>query len=1196
MINQDKYYVSGADVIQTGDGETEILPSEYCLRDDYIIMAQNQDVHGYCWNFASTMATTTAIMKATNEYYDFSELWVGLSAYNCSNYSGVGKGGSFSTQYNALKTSGLMLESDLPYENGYTMSNENAESYYNFYNKYSNDDLASCVVYDSSMSYSRKNIEQIKKHIYEKSSIYMAFSFKTGFIDDGKGGHYLTPNQKNTNSSHAVSVIGWDDNYQREFYLDGSDTPTVFKGVWIILNSYTETSGKDGISFVFYDDNNISSVQGYRYEPNTNKDLYFYDKIEEGYAYPTSVIGKYYGNYETKTGVTKQKNIFYDNVNLKYSYNVSTGADMKDIKIYLNNNDVTNNFTINIDKNLKHFNISKKDADYGQYKVLITYGNDEKTDTYLNNFYVTHGLIGESIEYDSSNNDLGFNTGSDLEFYSFISTEKNYVIYTNKQTGSVSFLPRTPSVYSEKDMSIPTISYEITNDNNYVGKYTIISNSGYELDYTFNFEYYEDTSLQSVFVYYDLGGGVNNLKNYSMELASEVSDLMLYEPTRDGYTFAGWYLDYGSGSKKISSSKGVYYIDWDDIIHIGESPTMFAKSHYKKYYNNSNIVFVYAHWEEEKYYDINLSLSGNGSSQIGEKITVSSNDSVRYLFTPNSGWCLSNVKINGNSVSSKKLIEISKYGLFLENIEDNISIEATFSEGTYLILNLGENIKTAYLTRATNGLIQNNKKELFDLANKTNNLIQNFEKEFLQIEAYNLVEKEKFYDGDFITWTTERPLVYTAFFSLVVEVFDDTDTYTYLLENINGYNIIEKGVFSKTITISRNTKYVELDIGSAVEKEIKNVNVNYSVGNHISDHYLSADKNATSGSKWSETISLGEVIYLFVKLPRQTNAYSYSAPSGFERFGIDWYRKAFYVNSENLDLGTIQGYREVQEYKVTGNNWDGKVIYYDYYEYGTVPVFYNEDDDGKNQYPTRPDDEKYTYTFVGWTPIVEEVRGTCVYTAVFTQTPKKYTITIEQTGKGTIITPSEDNTITFFDKHTYIFIPDNGYKIKDIKIDGVSIGLVESYTFENVVKNHIISVEYEILKFNISVKFEGMGGVSSSDTFDEVSFGESRTLTITPQDGWLVASVFVNGQKTTFQGSRLSLDNITENFDVIVFFKEKNIDRITLDKQNNTGFIVVISIVSVIALISTTLLVVLIIKCSKNNIKIFNNKSTNKKR
>ena len=48
------------------------LPEAYCMRDVYVVLEQNQDNHGYCWNFAATMAASTTLMKATGEYYDFS--------------------------------------------------------------------------------------------------------------------------------------------------------------------------------------------------------------------------------------------------------------------------------------------------------------------------------------------------------------------------------------------------------------------------------------------------------------------------------------------------------------------------------------------------------------------------------------------------------------------------------------------------------------------------------------------------------------------------------------------------------------------------------------------------------------------------------------------------------------------------------------------------------------------------------------------------------------------------------------------------------------------------------------------------------------------------------------------------------------------------------------------------------------------
>ena len=44
---------------------------------------------------------------------------------------------------------------------------------------------------------------------------------------------------------------------------------------------------------------------------------------------------------------------------------------------------------------------------------------------------------------------------------------------------------------------------------------------------------------------------------------------------------------------------------------------------------------------------------------------------------------------------------------------------------------------------------------------------------------------------------------------------------------------------------------------------------------------------------------------------------------------------------------------------------------------------------------------------------------------------------------------------------TLTILPDSGYKIKDVKVDGVSVGAVSSYTFNNVTSDHTISATFE---------------------------------------------------------------------------------------------------------------------------------------
>ncbi len=1129
----------------------ESLPSQYCMRDEYILYAQNQDSLGYCWNFAAMMSASTTIMKATGEYYDFSELWTGVALNVCTkNHDKIGKGGSITYQYNAMKQSGLMLETDLPYQYSYTVSDENAEDYYNFYERYSNDDLASCLISDKDTSFMQGEVEEIKKHIYNHGSVYLTFTFKTGFIEH-EGVYCLEPNQKDTNSNHAISIIGWDDNYEREFYLNGSTTPTVFKGAWIVLNSYAEKNSNDGIAMIFYDDDNIGTIQGYRYETDTDKDFYFYDKIESGYSYPTSLKGKYYGDLTAETTLTKQKNIFYDDVNLEYSYIAPDTVGVEKIDIYLDGHNVTDGFDIGIDNSAKSFYVSKNNAVYGQYKLLVTYGNGEKSDTYLNNFFVTHGLFGEEIEYDYDNSQFAFTPGRDLEFHSFINTDKNYVIYTNKLNGEIKFIPTEQSIYSEKDMSMPSISYEITNGKGCTSTYKIKSNTGYELEYNFIFEYYDDTTLKPVNVYYDLGGGQNHSENYRQELAGPESDLILYEPTRPGYTFAGWYLDYGNGSKKISERDGVYYVSWEDIHHMGETPGVYASSYYKQYYNNSSTLFVYARWEEEEYYNVDISIVGEGASQIDESISLSSDDSVRYFFTPKSGWCLTGLTVNGEGVVGDELVEAIKYGLVIKNLDEDTSIVATFSEGVYLSIKFGDNVKSAYIVGTKNGKTQNFYDGEFIPSEYFEDFVDRFDPILPEKDPIISANKQEEIN---LPGGLLPALPFPGFgnqFTLVVEVFDDENGYTYIIDNAISYTVIEKGKYSKKYVIGINDKIKEIDVGSATRTLIESVDVTYSVNSYVEDHYISADINAKSGDKYSATFDAGQVVYLFIKKPDNTAMYRYTVPDYFTMIGNGWYRKAICVSSAEHDLGMIRVSRGHQTYTVTWKNWDGSVLYTEDYLYGDTPVFDNNNTTPSDR-PVKPNDAIYNYVFVGWDTELRDVSSNVTYTAVYEAVLRQYNVCVEPTENGTV-TPDGNNTINYFDRHTYIFTPEPGYKVKDVILNGESIGTPSSYTFSEITCDQTLLVEFERIKYPVNVICGDNGSTDPSGVV-QVEHGSSITINITPNELFGIDFIKVNGQPVEITDS-LSVEDIKKEIFIEIAFKQVKFNITTTDsgKGNQTS-------------------------------------------
>ena len=87
---------------------------------------------------------------------------------------------------------------------------------------------------------------------------------------------------------------------------------------------------------------------------------------------------------------------------------------------------------------------------------------------------------------------------------------------------------------------------------------------------------------------------------------------------------------------------------------------------------------------------------------------------------------------------------------------------------------------------------------------------------------------------------------------------------------------------------------------------------------------------------------------------------------------------------------TAQFTAKVIKYTVSWVDGNGNLLYADEVEYGTVPVY----DDVRGGTPTKNATAQYTYTFNNeWSPKVVAVTGKATYTAQFTSTVNKYTIT-----------------------------------------------------------------------------------------------------------------------------------------------------------------------------------------------------------
>jgi hypothetical protein len=120
-----------------------------------------------------------------------------------------------------------------------------------------------------------------------------------------------------------------------------------------------------------------------------------------------------------------------------------------------------------------------------------------------------------------------------------------------------------------------------------------------------------------------------------------------------------------------------------------------------------------------------------------------------------------------------------------------------------------------------------------------------------------------------------------------------------------------------------------------------------------------------------------------------------------------------------------------------------------------------------------------------------------------------YTITASA-GTGGTISPSGTVTLAHGASQTFNIAASNGYQVSDVTVDGTSIGTVSSYTFSNVTANHTIAATFSIKTYTITAS-AGTGGSISPSGSVSMNHGVSQTFTITPNTGYRIASVTVDG-------------------------------------------------------------------------------------
>jgi len=160
-----------------------------------------------------------------------------------------------------------------------------------------------------------------------------------------------------------------------------------------------------------------------------------------------------------------------------------------------------------------------------------------------------------------------------------------------------------------------------------------------------------------------------------------------------------------------------------------------------------------------------------------------------------------------------------------------------------------------------------------------------------------------------------------------------------------------------------------------------------------------------------------------------------------------------------------------------------------------------------------------TYSF---TAQVTDANGVTAQKSITILVPS-YPLTTEA-GIGGTVSPASI-TVGSGASQVFTITPNTGYHVASVTVDGVTQGAITSYTFTNVTAAHTISATFAINTYTVTASAGSNGGISPAGTV-EVNYGDSQVFTITPNAGYRVASVVVDGVS---QGSitRYTFTNVT---------------------------------------------------------------------